>query len=74
MVAPQLERVARANAGRFLVVKVNTDAEPEMAAEYRIQSIPTMAVVYRGRELARLPGARPAVEIERFVHESTAGA
>jgi hypothetical protein len=29
-----------------------------------------MAVIHRGREVARLPGARPASEIERFVAES----
>jgi thioredoxin 2 len=72
MVAPELEQVARAHAGRWLVVKVNTDAQPELGARYRIQSIPTLAVVHRGSELARLSGVRPAAEIERFVHDATA--
>ena len=31
MVAPELERVARSNAGTYLIVKVNTDAVPELA-------------------------------------------
>jgi thioredoxin 2 len=67
MVAPELEKVARANAGRWLVVKVNTDEQAELGARYRIRSIPTLAVVHRGRELARESGVRPAPEIERFV-------
>jgi thioredoxin 2 len=70
MVAPELERLAREQAGRWLVVKVNTDEQPELGGRYRIQSIPTLAVVHRGRELARLSGARPAAEIERFVHDA----
>lgn len=72
MVAPELERLARSAAGRYLIVKVNTDAQTEIAARFRIRSIPTMAVMYRGRELARAAGARPASEIERFVEEAIA--
>jgi thioredoxin 2 len=67
MVAPELEKVARAQAGRWLVVKVNTDEQEELGARYRIRSIPTLAVVHQGRELARESGVRPAPEIERFV-------
>jgi thioredoxin 2 len=72
MVAPELEMLAREHAGRWVVVKVNTDEQPELGARYRIQSIPTLAVVHRGRELARLSGARPAADIERFVHDAMA--
>ena len=72
MVAPELEKLARTHAGRWLVVKVNTDEQQELAARYRIQSIPTLAVVYGGREIARASGVRPAQEIERFVADATA--
>jgi thioredoxin 2 len=70
MVAPELERVAAANAGRYLVVKVNTDAVPELGERFRIRSIPTMAVFEGGREVARTSGARPAADIEAFVRQS----
>lgn len=72
MVAPELEKVARAHAGRWLVVKVNTDEQDELGARYRVRSIPTLAVVHQGRELARESGARPAPDIERFVAAATA--
>ena len=74
MVAPELQRVAAANAGQFVVVKVNTDALGELGDRFRIQSIPTMAVFDGGREVARTSGARPAAEIEAFVRQSLAGA
>ena len=70
MVAPELEKVAAANAGRYLVVKVNTDAVPELGDRFRIRSIPTMAVFEGGREVARESGARPAAAIESFVRQS----
>ena len=70
MVAPELEKVAAANAGRWLVVKINTEALPELGARFGIRSIPTMAVFAGGRELARTSGARPAAAIEAWVREN----
>lgn len=70
MVAPELQRVAANNAGRYLVVKVNTDAVPELGERFAIRSIPTMAVFSGGREVARTAGARPAAAIEQFVADA----
>ena len=67
MVAPEIARVASAHAGRYLVVKANTDAIPELGDRLGIRSIPTMAVFAGGKELARTAGARPAADIEAFV-------
>jgi len=69
-VAPEMSKVAERNAGRFLVVKVNTDVDRRVGAEHRIQSIPTMAVFRGGKEVARTMGARPAAQIEGFVKQA----
>ena len=74
LVAPELERLAQSNAGRYLVVKVNTDAVTEVAARFRIRSIPTLALVFGGREIERMTGVRPASEIEAFVARAMASA
>jgi thioredoxin 2 len=73
-VAPELEKVARANVGRFIVAKVNTEEVPELGDRYGIRSIPTMAVFAGGREVGRTSGARPAPDIEAFVRESLGAA
>jgi thioredoxin 2 len=70
MVAPELERVARSRAGRALVVKVDIDAQPALAERFRIQSVPTLAVLVQGREAARVAGVRPAAEIERLLEQA----
>jgi len=70
MVAPELARVAKSNAGRFLVVKVNTDALPELGDRFQIRSIPTMAVFAGGREIRRTAGAMPAAQIDAFVADA----
>jgi thioredoxin 2 len=74
MVAPEIDRVARANAGRYLVVKVNTDVLTGTAARFSIRSIPTLALVFRGREIERVTGVRPASEIEAFASRALATA
>jgi thioredoxin 2 len=73
MVAPEIVRVAASNAGRWTVVKVNTDTLPELGDRYGIRSIPTMAVFAGGREVARTSGARPAADIEAFVRQAVGG-
>jgi thioredoxin 2 len=72
MVAPEIEQVAAANAGKLIVVKVNTDQVSELGERFRIMSIPTMAVFQGGKEVARTTGAMPAADIEAFVRKATA--
>ena len=66
-VAPELEKVAAANTGKFLVVKVNTETLPNLSARYNVRSIPTMVVIAAGKEVTRTMGAQPAAAIETFV-------
>ena len=70
MVAPELEKVAARSAGRWLVVKVNTDVCSDLGDRYGIRSIPTLAVFSGGREVTRTTGARPAADVERFVADA----
>lgn len=70
MVAPEIAKVAKARAGQWLVVKVDTEAVQDLAARLRIQSIPTMAVFRDGALAARTSGAMPADQIETFVQRA----
>jgi len=70
MVAPELEKLAARGAGRMLIVKVNTDVLTELGQRFGIRSIPTMAVLAGGKEIARTTGARPADDIEAFVKQA----
>jgi thioredoxin 2 len=74
MVAPELARVAASSQGRYLILKVNTDAIPELGDRFGIRSIPTMAVFSGGREKGRTAGARPAADIETFIRSTLTAA
>ncbi len=73
MVAPELVKVAGRHAGEYLILKVNTDAIPELGDRFKIRSIPTMAVFGGGREVGRTAGARPAADIEAFIVSALTG-
>jgi thioredoxin 2 len=47
MAAPEVKELARETAGKALILKVNTEEYPRLAAQFRVQSIPNF-VVLRG--------------------------
>ena len=64
--------VAKNQAGHYLILKVNTDAIPELGERLAVRSIPTMAVFAGGREIERTAGACPAADIEAFIQSTLA--
>jgi thioredoxin 2 len=64
--APQFAQAAGTLKGRALLVKVNSDDNPQTASRFGIRSIPTLVKLERGREVSRVAGARPAGQIVQF--------
>lgn len=58
MLAPVIDQIARETAGRVRVGKLNVDENPQTAARFRVQGIPTLLVLKNGREVDRLVGAQ----------------
>ena len=58
-VAPIVEELAAEYAGKLKVVKVDVDESQDVAARYRIMSIPTLMVFKGGQEVERVVGAVP---------------
>ena len=59
MVAPTLDKIARENAGKLIVAKVDTDENPEWMGKFGVQGIPTMLFVSGGKVVHRQVGALP---------------
>ncbi len=69
MLGPTIEAEVSKRAGRIELAKLDVDAEPEIAARYGIQSIPTVAVFRDGKPVNGFVGAYPAATIGRFFDE-----
>ena len=59
MLAPELKALADEYAGRVVVSKVNVDEEPELAAAFRVSSIPTVVVIRDGKVVRTSVGYKP---------------
>jgi thioredoxin len=66
-VAPELAKLAGQRKGSLLVAKLDTDALPDVAGRFGIQSIPTFILFQSGREAGRAMGAMQAAQLERAV-------
>ena len=66
MMAPILEQVNAQLKGQLKVVKIDTDRYPQLASQYQIQALPTLALFQQGQPAQRLEGMR---SVEQLVQE-----
>jgi len=71
MVAPEVRELAREMAGQALVLKVDTEAQPALAARFRVQSIPYLAVFRNGAIVHQQPGAASRAEMRRWIEDAS---
>jgi putative thioredoxin len=64
---PILEKAVTQREGKVALAKVDTDANPRVSAEHRIQSIPSVKAYKDGRVVAEFMGAQPGPQVERFL-------
>jgi thioredoxin 2 len=74
MIAPVLQDLAARHAGRLKVVKVDVDANPQLAARFGAQSIPLLVALRDGQEVDRVVGALPRAALEARLAPLLSGA
>jgi putative thioredoxin len=67
--SPVLEKLAVEYAGRWILAKVDVDAEQQIAAAFRVQSIPTVVAVIGGQVLPLFQGALPEPQVRQYLEE-----
>jgi thioredoxin 1 len=70
MIAPVLDEVAGEFAGKAKIAKCNVDDAGELAAQYRVTSIPALIVFKGGQVVAQVVGAKPKKEIQKLISEN----
>jgi putative thioredoxin len=66
MLGPVIEKAATAREGDVVLAKLDTDANPQTAARFRIQGIPAVKAFKDGQVVAEFVGAQPPQNVERF--------
>ena len=67
--SPVLERLVDEYGGRFVLAKLDVDANPVLSQEFGVQSIPMVLAVVGGRLVPLFQGAIPEAQIRRFLDE-----
>jgi thioredoxin 2 len=64
-VAPVMDKIAAERAGRLKVLKLNVDENPQTAAKFQVQAIPTMILFKDGKVLDQIRGAVPKPALDK---------
>ena len=67
--APVLEKLAGEASGRFLLAKVDTDANQELAVAQGVRSLPTVRLYVDGEAIAEFMGAHPESSVRGFLDQ-----
>lgn len=65
--APVLEKLANEYQGRFILAKVDTDANPMLSQQLGVRSVPSLKLVVKGQLAGELNGAQPESDIRRML-------
>lgn len=69
MLGPVLEKLAAEAAGRWVLVKIDTEAHPDLAAQFQIRGIPHCKLFHHGSVVAELSGAVPEPQLRTWLAE-----
>ncbi|ABD67956.1 thioredoxin [Rhodoferax ferrireducens T118] len=67
VIGPLLEKLETAYAGRFKLVKIDSDQEQELSQAFGVRSIPTCVLMFQGKPVDGFMGALPEGEIKAFL-------
>ena len=67
VIGPLLEKIETAYAGRFKLVKIDSDEQQELSQAFGIRSIPTCVLMFQGKPVDGFTGALPEGKIKEFL-------
>jgi thioredoxin 2 len=74
MAKPHVDQLARELSGAALVLKVDTEREPNLAARYGVRALPTFMVFRNGEPVAHQAGLGTPAKLRHMVEQAAASA
>ena len=71
MAAPEVARAAREMAAKAVVLKVDTERVPELAARYNVRGIPNFSIFNRGNLVHQQAGVVPAEQLKQWLQAAS---
>jgi thioredoxin 2 len=71
MATPEVARAAREMAGKAVVLKVDTERVPELAARYNVRGIPNFAIFHHGNLARQQAGVVPAEQLKQWLQTAS---
>jgi thioredoxin 2 len=72
--APEIEKLAKQMAGKAIVLKVDTEANPDVSRRYEVSAIPTLLIMKDGQLWERRAGLASHAELRRWLERAGASA
>ncbi|MDZ7359150.1 MAG: thioredoxin [candidate division KSB1 bacterium] len=69
ILGPVLEKLEKEANGKWKLVKVNTDEEPELSRHFQIRSIPAVKMIREGKIVDEFVGALPEVDVRKWLEK-----
>ena len=70
--APEVARTAADMAGKAIVLKVDTESNPQLSARFKVQSIPNFVVLSGGKAVFQQPGLVGHEQMEQWLRSASA--
>lgn len=70
--APILDELKAKVGGKAVIIKIDVDRNPQAAAHYQVQGVPTLMLFRQGKMLWRQSGVAPVAMLENLIQQHSA--
>ena len=71
MMKPELDKLRQQMGDKLRILKIDIDKSPAAANQFQVQSVPTLMLFQKGKQLWRQSGVLPAAQLENIIKQKS---